>query len=340
MSKKIIFSKEQIDMTQELLDQQMPLNKIGALFNTSGQTISRIIRENGLHRMITNSEIMQRRLPGYQQLEQNVCDYYQNNKITMTEVGEKYGLGICCIENILKRHGIQRLQPSDFIRKYSVDEDYFKDIDTDSKAYILGFLYADGNVGKNDYRLQISLQEDDKEILDKMKNEFQSNRPLQFINTPDNYPNRKPQYTLVVENKEFHKWLLYQGLIPNKSYIATFPKHLQEKYYKSFIRGLYDGDGCLYHNKKQNSNTISFTGTSELINCIGDIIEQELGIKKRIHKAQNSIKEDKNTRVLMFGGNKQVLKFLNWLYDGATIYLQRKYNKYCELYSINNSLIA
>jgi hypothetical protein len=77
-----------------------------------------------------------------------------------------------------------------------------------------------------------------------------------------------------------------------------------------------------------------------LINCIGDIIEQELGIKKRIHKAQNSIKEDKNTRVLMFGGNKQVLKFLNWLYDGATIYLQRKYNKYCELYSINNSLIA
>ena len=157
MSKKIIFSKEQIDKIQDLLNQRVSINKIGKLFGVSEQTIERIIKENELLRIITNTEIMRKRLSGYQQLEQDICNYYKDNKMTMAEVGEKYGLGICCIENILKRNGIQRLKPSDFVKKYFVNENYFENIDTDSKAYILGFLYADGNIGSNNYRLQISL---------------------------------------------------------------------------------------------------------------------------------------------------------------------------------------
>ena len=76
MSKKIIFSEEQINEIQKLLNQRISIEKIGKLFNTSGPTISRVISENGLQRMITNSDIMQRRLPGYKQLEEKVCDYY------------------------------------------------------------------------------------------------------------------------------------------------------------------------------------------------------------------------------------------------------------------------
>lgn len=142
----------------------------------------------------------------------------------------------------------------------------------------------------------------------------------------------------MINNKRFYEKITELGVIPGKSYSAKFPYFIDEKYYRSFIRGVFDGDGCIYHYDKGNTNTVSFTGTSELINGIGDIIEKELNIKKHIHVAQNSMIIDKNTRVLMFGGNNQVKKFLDWLYFNADMYLERKYKKYCELYNINNSL--
>lgn len=339
MSKKTIFAKNQIDNIQKLLNEGVSKNKIRKLYDVSYGVISRIINENNLHRIISNTEIMRKRLPGYKELEEEICEYYQNNKIGMAELGEKYGLGICCIENILKRNNVERLKPWDFVKLYDIDENYFEKIDNDNKAYILGLLYADGSIGSNNYKIEISLQEEDVEILEKIRKEFKLQRQLLFRKPPDKYPNRKPQYSLRIENKTFYENLLLHGLTPRKSYDAKFPQ-IDTKYYRSFIRGVFDGDGCLYHNVRQNTNTITFTGTFELIDKIGDIIQNEIGIIKRIHVAQNSKEIDKNTRVLMFGGNNQVKRFLDWLYQDAELYLQRKYDKYCLLYNINDSLSA
>ena len=340
MSKKIILKKEEIEYIQVLLNDGKSIKQISKILKRSEHVISNAIKENDLYREITNTEILRRKLPGYEELEKEICDYYLNNKINLTNLGEIFGLGICCVENILKKYNIDRLQASDFNKIYSLDENYFKNIDSDNKAYILGFFYADGCVGSNNNKVQISLQEDDVEILEKMRSEFQCDKPLRYIEPPKKFPNRKPQYSLSLDNKQFHENIVNQGVIQKKSYFAVFPFQIEEKYYKSFIRGVFDGDGCLYHYEKGNTNTVTFTGTSELINAIGDIIEKNIGIKKRIHVAQNSIDVDKNTRVLMFGGNKQVKKFLDWLYDGAELYLKRKYDKYVKLYNINNSLAA
>ena len=331
MSNKIVFTDEQIINIQKLLDNDTSISKISKIFNVSDAVISRIISDNNLHRNISNTEILRKKLPGYKELEENICMYYQSSKISMEELGNIFGLGICCIQRILKENNIERLKSYDFIRKYELDENYFSEIDSENKAYILGFFYADGNVGSSNYKVQIQLQEDDVEILNKMKEEFQLNRPLEYIKPPKKYPNRKPQYRLVIENKTFYNNIVKHGVIPRKSYLATFPYHIDKKYYKAFIRGVYDGDGCF------TNEHISFTGTYELINAIGDIIDQELGIKKHIYVAQNSKTIDKNTRVLMFGGNNQVKKFLSWLYNDAQMYLKRKYDKYYNKY-INDTL--
>ena len=52
-------------------------------------------------------------------------------------------------------------------KKYYLKEDIFDNIDTEEKAYWLGFLYADGNVANNASRIRLSLAENDLEILEK-----------------------------------------------------------------------------------------------------------------------------------------------------------------------------
>lgn len=77
-------------------------------------------------------------------------------------------------------------------KKYKVDEHYFDYIDTPNKAYILGFLYADGCNMVNRYSVSLRLREDDKEILQKMKDEINSTRPLRYI--PEYYDKKKWVY--------------------------------------------------------------------------------------------------------------------------------------------------
>ena len=76
-----------------------------------------------------------------------------------------------------------------------------------------------------------------------------------------------------------------------------------------------------------------------MIQALALKIEEYLGIHPNIHKAQNAVKNpQKNTKVLIFGGNNQVKRFLQWLYDDDGLRLDRKYQKYIQVYNINNSL--
>jgi hypothetical protein len=55
---------------------------------------------------------------------------------------------------------------------------YFHIIDTKAKAYLLGFIAADGSVVKsgNTRYLTITLKYEDKEVLEFLKTELQDNR--------------------------------------------------------------------------------------------------------------------------------------------------------------------
>ena len=60
--------------------------------------------------------------------------------------------------------------------KYNVNDCFFETIDTEQKAYILGFIYADGyNSG---YRLQITQLVQDADILYQIKESMESDHPI------------------------------------------------------------------------------------------------------------------------------------------------------------------
>ena len=164
-------------------------------------------------------------------------------------------------------------------RKKYVDETVFDCIDTEEKAYWLGFIYADGNISnaehikevsnKTVYRLEISLQSDDIDHLNKLKSFFKWDGVVKISKT--NYA-RKDRCRLYFNNKHIWKTLNSYGCTPNKSLTLKFPNieiFNDCSLIRHFIRGYVDGDGCISYLQKNHSRmTLSLLGTIDMLTNI------------------------------------------------------------------------
>jgi intein/homing endonuclease len=212
------------------------------------------------------------------------------------------------IESIIKKN--------EWSRKYSLNENYFDEIDTEEKAYILGFLYADGNVSKKKYTIQISQSIKDGDILDKISSN--SSTPIKI------YKNSfKRNYKLFsINSKHMVLKLRELGLNPAKTFTITYPKWIKLNLQRHFIRGYFDGDGCIYYNNKRLEFIL--VGRLNFIQNIQNILMKECDLK------QIKIRKERNVYRLNYCGNIQCLRIFDWLYKNSNIYLERKYNKFLE----------
>lgn len=128
--------------------------------------------------------------------------------------------------------------------------------------------------------------------------------------------------------------LIYHGVIENKSLKLDFPI-IPFKFLNSFLRGYIDGDG--YIKDIQNHQTVVFTSTENFCKKSKLLIENLLGINCYI---SNSHTNNNITKDLTINGRKQCEKFLDWIYEDANLYLERKYLKYQNIKYINNSLVV
>ena len=130
------------------------------------------------------------------------------------------------------------------------------------------------------------------------------------------------------------------GMHKAKSLILEFPKWLDKNLYSHFIRGYFDGDGSVYcYEKKMNWN-ISIVSTKNFCEFVKNIVENELGI--HVHVKLDGRRND-ITSDIRIGGNRQVLRFLDWIYKDSDLRMERKYIKYQQLLdyeNINNSLVS
>src|SRR5688500_17481472 len=95
--------------------------------------------------------------------------------------------------------------------KYSCDVGYFNKIDTKDKAYILGFLWADGNISRSS-GLQICIQEQDIEILTFIREQLKTNIPIKYHRVKN-----KSYAKLSINRKPIIDALISHGMIFNKS---------------------------------------------------------------------------------------------------------------------------
>jgi hypothetical protein len=209
-------------------------------------------------------------------------------------------------------------------RKYKLDENYFKKINTEEKAYWLGFIAADGSVGDSPGKriLGIELSKKDEKHLIKFKNVIKYEGPLQQKKAriiTSNKTGKKyigsPSVCLHVCHCDFVKSLIDLGIMANKSKTLQ-PPPIKKKYYRHWIRGLFDGDGsiALCHNGR---TTGEFFGTENVIRFVVDNIPSTETVSKK-----------KNCKTSYYHSfyisNIKKSLLYKYLYKDATIYLKRK----------------
>ena len=245
-------------------------------------------------------------------LEQAIRDYVNLNK-SARQVAKEYNLGKDKVTNELKRRGLLRPKADN-----SYTKTYFKDITTESQAYWLGFIYADGCVrsGGKDV-LELGLSSQDINHLYKFKKDINFKGDIK-IKKVDKYSSCR----IRLFGKDIIEDLINQGAYPRKSLILEFPKLVPFHLLRHFIRGYFDGDGSVY--ESNNKLSISFLGTENFLKDLQDVFTNKLGITKvKIYKHKH-ITEYKKSR-------KDALKILDYMYKDCTIYLDRKFNKYAHL---------
>ena len=198
----------------------------------------------------------------------------------------------------------------------------FEVIDTEMKAYWLGFLYADGSVGSKENKIELGLAEKDLKHLEKFKNFME-------INNKISYRENSKSYRLSFRSDNCKADLIKQGCLPKKSLILNFPNENQvpKNLMKHFIRGYFDGDG--WFTNTDSCFQVGIIGTENFIKGFLNIIDIE-NKQNKIFK----VHRENGAKRYVFSSYNDVLNFLNWIYKDATIYLDRKYEHYLDF--LNN----
>lgn len=232
--------------------------------------------------------------------------------------------------------------------KYKYNKDYFSKIDTSDKAYWLGFLYADGSINryyKNEklksMTLELGLAYKDKEHLEKFRKCLDSNIPI-FEKT--NKLNNKDYKSVRIQlnNTKICYDLCDLGCTPSKTYNLKFPTYniVPKEFMRDFIRGFFDGDGCISISEMKNKSHIFtiITGMSDMLQSISDFLVSENIIRKK-----PSIRKDERnqyTYSMYIYGIDTNKEFLDYLYKDSTIYLDRKYKQYSDFYNEYNDKLG
>lgn len=232
---------------------------------------------------------------------------------------------------------------TDFFEKWSPD-----------MAYVLGFLYADGDiedVRKSSRTQYITIGSKDKEILESIKvamgSEHNINRRIahEFISPNGKKYERLEFYRLRIGSKKMFYDLLKLGLTPRKSLTIKFPNNIPSDCFSHFVRGYFDGDGCItikrgvgkYGQSILKGIATIFTSGSELF------LE---GLKDKAYKLAGFRK-----RSVYYGGSSHAyylkydtLESLKWfkLFYGnslPSLFLQRKFNVFKKYFQLRSSRI-
>ena len=270
--------------------------------------------------------------------EKEIIDDYLLNKMSILKISKKFNVSATPIRRILEENGVKIRTLSEEFLKNSFDETFFNKIDTEEKAYWLGFLYADGYVSAKQskvcksiqYKLTIILAE--IEPLEKFKKCINSTHNIKN----SNYKGYK-QFYLNITSKILHDQLTKLGCFENKSLTLKFPTNDQvpKELLCHFIRGYFDGDGSISKSTmKQKRNKATFIYLKSQVQICGTN-EFLTELRKNLPFNASIVKDKRkvtNTWSLSFNGIKRSYSFYKWLYENSHVYLNRKKEKFEDIF--------
>ena len=218
--------------------------------------------------------------------------------------------------------------------EYNLNKNYFAKIDSSLKAYFLGFITADGGIDNDGITISTAK---DKNILEEFLKEVNSNRPpKKLIRYDSRFQKEYSSWRIFVYSRKMVRDLAKYGVIRNKTFKTYFPKDLiPKRFYRDFIRGVFDGDGSTskYKGMKKYKTKFhyfwhyifSIAGNLSLLKEIQNILVKECNLphsrilpKKRIH-------------LLYVWSKPGIQRIYNYLYYPNCICIKRKQNKFLSI---------
>lgn len=328
------FTTELLDSIKERYLNGESLTKLSKEYKCAVRTLSSRLKELGVE-IVNRQNLVNYNL-------KDIIPLYENG-MSLTQISKKFHTDRHRISKLLLDAGYEIVNKQN---ETKFNENVFDIIDTEEKAYWLGFIWADGTISstpldpnkKSTYNFELSLKGSDKEHLEKFNKfmEHIDSNHVRLTKTTCSYDGRKVICECCrwwIVNKHLWTTLNNYGCTPKKSLTLKFPdlNIFKTKYLvRDFIRGFFDGDGCIsYSNKEHTMMNISFLGTLDML----EGVEENLPLLQKYKFSKNHDNNDITMRFMICGKNG--LSILHFLYNNATIYLNRKYNKYleyCRLY--------
>jgi len=246
--------------------------------------------------------------------EESILELIEDSKfMTINELSNKYNRSESSVRQLLNRRKLKPLASDR--RIFTPIDTYFDDPDTEKAAYWAGFIAADGCIrDTNDLVIKLSIQ--DYNFL----KQFDINGSLKAY---------KNVCTLYLHSDKICNKLSEYNITPRKSLTLEFPTNINLYNISHFIRGYFDGDGCVFNSATKNTRFVQrprFT---------------ILGTKQFLQKLVQTLPFSNNIQIKKkHGGNiyyisiyKEANQFYDFIYKNATIYMHRKKEKADKLIS-------
>lgn len=237
-------------------------------------------------------------------------------------LAKEYGCSKFTVLVNLERLGVPRRDPSSARREYACDHAFFDTVDTEAKAYWLGFIAADGSITEGGNVLSITLGEQDADHLALFRDALGDPRPIRFYEPgrvcKDGRKMRLARYS--VASREMAAGLAVYGVVPRKSQTVPWPA-LPGELLPHYLRGYIDGDGC-FSVSSGKLRTIQFrlVGNEPFLQGCAAYLESQGIPRPRVFKHS----ENCNIYCLCCGGTNRVRKVAELVYAGASVWLGRK----------------
>lgn len=284
---------------------------IAEQFNISVATVSRIARINNLPRRTGNTgqKLTQ------QQIEE-IKSRYENGE-PLIKLQKEFNISYDRIKNITAScnyvSSAKRLNPN-------LNEFYFNQIDSQEKAYWLGWIISDGAITnqpeKSKFQLEITIKKEDEDILHLLEQDLGVKNKV--------YPSQKAYKRFSLGCKQIIQDLENLGITQNKTFTVQIPQ-FDKAYNSAFLRGLFDGDGGFTHYQRtsgQVCNELSFCGNEFVIQWVQTTLFNDLPLLSK-----NTITNEHSIKRIRWSKQKDLIMLREYLYKNHNNhYLKRKHD--------------
>ena len=239
---------------------------------------------------------------------------------TAQEAAAQFGYSYMACIFALRQRGIEPRTNSETHRRYHLDEAFFDIIDTEDKAYWLGFLTADGKIG--DDHVDLALQEQDAEHLYKFTSSLRSNHPV--VLRESTLQGKVYRHAIVrIGSTRLVATLKRLGVGERKSFVVSPCEQVPVDLLPHYWRGVFDGDGFITRKRSRlfgaTQWAVGLVGNREMVSGFETFMRQYTG-------QQASIKPHARIFMVRYSGVALPQAILQVLYHDATIFLERKYH--------------